>query len=411
MNPIDTNNIHKINKRTFNIICYAAIMLFAVLFLYIGNRIAVGDFVIFNAEDGMPTVEAKVTKIVDVSEEAEDFWDNKVIIFEASVTSGLPGAIPKGGIVKAAQNISSFDYQADKEVEPGDRVMLSSSAENEWYFFEYARINQIVILGIVFVVLLFIFGRIKGLNAILALGLTCVAIFAVFIPSILSDKNIYVSAVIVCVYSVVVTLFMVNGVNKKALAAVAGCFGGIVAIAVLTLLMERTLGLTGIVSDESVHLIYMERENPINLKAIIFAGIMIGAVGAVMDVAMSIATALWELRRRAPHLDFAKFFKSGINMGQDIMGTMANTLVLAYTGGSLTIILLLVVYSNSFMELMNREMVIVELLQAIAGSFGILLTIPLTSLICAVLYPRKTKKAGPGTKRTKREAEPIEPLF
>jgi len=383
----------KINKE---IIYRAVVMLAAMLFLYVGNKIATGDFGIFSYGDSIPAIEARVIRITDVSEEIGYGWSNKIITFEAAVTSG---AGLKGGLVTAAQNISSFDFRVDREVKQGDRVILSSPAENEWYFTNYIRINQIIILGAVFIVMLFILGRIKGLTAIFALGLTCTAIFAVFIPSILSDRNIYISAAIVCVYSVVVTLFMVNGVDRKSVSAVSGCFGGIIAIAVLALTMEKTLDLTGVINDESLYLLYMQRENPIDLKAIIFAGIMIGAVGAVMDVAMSIATALWELRQNAPELNFKQFFKSGINMGQDIMGTMANTLVLAYTGGSLSIILLLVVYSDSFSDLMNRELVIVELLKAIAGSFGILLTIPLTALICAVLYPQR------------KEEPPPEPLF
>ena len=370
------------------IISYAAVLIFAVLFLYAGNKIAVGTFEIFNPEGSVPTIEARIVKILDISEDINEYWSNKIIRFEARVISG---ADLKGGVITGVQGISSFDRGAAREINEGDKVILIYDAYDiydidEWYFYDYVRINKIIILGVAFIILLVIFGRIQGLNAILALCFTCVAVFAVFIPSILSGKNIYVWAVIVSAYAVIVTLFMVNGINRKSLAAVAGCFGSIGAIALLTLIMDGVLGLTGVLNAESMDLLYVNQE--INLRAIIFAGIMIGAVGAVMDVAMSIATALWEIKRRAPDLDFSGFLKSGINMGKDIAGTMANTLVLAYTGGSLSIILLLFVYSNSLAELLNRELIIAELLQAIIGCFGILLTMPLTALICAVLYSR-----------------------
>jgi uncharacterized membrane protein len=234
-----------------------------------------------------------------------------------------------------------------------------------------------------------VFAGIKGLNAILSLALTCVAIFAVFIPALLAGRNIYLWAVLVCAYSIVVTLFIVVGVNKKSVAAVIGCFGGVISASLLTALMSWALNLTGILDQESIYLRYLRTDNLIDLRGIIFAGIVIGAVGAVMDVAMSISSALWELKTQAQGLKFAELFRSGINIGKDIIGTMANTLVLAYVGGSLTIILLLVTYSNSLMELMNREFIIVELLQAVIGSFGILLTMPLTALICALLYSRE----------------------
>ena len=155
--------------------------------------------------------------------------------------------------------------------------------------------------------------------------------------------------------------------------------------------MNRVLGLTGWINSESAHLANLPTENPIDLKAIIFAGIIIGAVGAIMDVAVSISSALWELKAQAPKLSFGGIFKSGVNIGRDIMGSMTNTLVLAYIGSSLTVILLLIVYAASFTELLNREMVIIELLQSLVGSMGILLTMPLTALVCAVLYTKKPK--------------------
>jgi uncharacterized membrane protein len=214
----------------------------------------------------------------------------------------------------------------------------------------------------------------------------------VFIPSILTGKNIYISAIVVCVYSVVVTLFLLNGVNRKSIAAITGCFGGVIAAGLLTLFMNNALSLTGMVDSESIFLLYLPTENPIDLKAIIFAGIIIGAVGAIMDVAVSISSALWELKIQAPALTFRELFASGTNIGKDIMGSMTNTLVLAYIGSSLSVILLLIVGAHSFIDLLNRELVVIELLQAIVGSLGILLTMPLTALMCALLFTQKPER-------------------
>ena len=140
----------------------------------------------------------------------------------------------------------------------------------------------------------------------------------------------------------------------------------------------------------------MNPENPIDLKAIIFGAIVIGAMGAIMDVAMSISSALYEMREKYAATNFTQLFSSGMTIGRDIMGTMANTLVLAYIGGSLSIVLLLITYSSSVLDLLNREMVIVEMLQAIVGSMGILLTLPLTAFVAGILYSKK-----PDTKRLK----------
>ena len=366
------------------IITYALIIIFALLFLFIGNRITSDGMVALYDDELLPTVEARINRISDVVEiHHTDWMSDIVIIFEATIIRGEN----QGEIVSATQVIINYFAAQPREVAQGDRVVLIYT-QGEWHFFEYVRINTIIFLGVVFVALLLLFGRFKGLNAILSLGFTCVAIFAVFIPSILSGRNIYMWAIIVCVYVVIVTLLLLNGVNKKSLAAIVGCLGGILSAAILTLIMDRALVLTGMIDTDFVSLTFLPTANPINLNAIIFAGIIIGAVGAVMDVAVSISSSLWELKRTAPHLSFGEFLKSGINIGRDIMGSMTNTLVLAYIGSSLTVILLLIVYTDSLAELLSRELVIIELLKALIGGMGILLTMPLTAIVCAILYPQ-----------------------
>ncbi|MDR0223423.1 MAG: YibE/F family protein [Oscillospiraceae bacterium] len=371
----------KVSKRVLNIIIYFAIILFALLFLYAGNKIAVDGMVINYDEYYHLTVETKVGRVLGTS--YTELGDT-VVTFEATVTKGAQ----KGETLTATQIFGNHISSFDKRVDTGDKVILLYAGE-EWHYGGYVKIDKIIILGAAFIVLLLFFGRIKGLNAILSLGFTCAAIFAVFIPSILSGKNIYVSSIIVCVYSIVVTLFIIYGVNIKSLAAVAGCFGGIVAAGLLTLFMRSVTGLTGMLDGESLSLLYLPTKTPIDLKAVIFAGIVIGAVGAVIDVAVSMASALWEIKEQAPGLKFADIFKSGVNIGKDIMGATTNTLVLAYIGSSLSVVLLLIVYAGSFTELLNRELVVVEFMQALIGSLGILLTMPLTALVCAALYSKK----------------------
>ena len=141
----------------------------------------------------------------------------------------------------------------------------------------------------------------------------------VFIPSILSGKNIYLSSIIVCIYTIIMTYLIVNGINKKTLAATLGCFGGIVVSGILTIIMDKILELTGYVDEESIYLTYISTETPIDLKAIIFAAILIGAIGAIMDVSMSISSSLWEVKEKSSS-SFNALFKSGMNIGRDVMG-------------------------------------------------------------------------------------------
>ena len=153
--------------------------------------------------------------------------------------------------------------------------------------------------------------------------------------------------------------------------------------------MDRALVLTGLVDDNAMYLYLLREDRPIDLKAIIFAAILIGAIGAVMDVAMDLSSSLQELSIHSAHPTFASLSRSGFTIGRDIMGTMANTLVLAYLGGSLAVVLLFAAYAPTLTHLFNREMIAVEILQALAGSLGILASIPITSLVGGWLMRRR----------------------
>ena len=358
----------------FGIISYVVVVILSIAFLYFGNRLVTVDTTIYYEEARF--FEARVREVVTII----DHGDRRAITFEAEITRGER----RGEVAGFTQNIHEQPTgRPPREARVGDRVVLALTAQGAWSFVDYVRIYNILILGAVFIILLTVFGRVKGFNSVLSLGFVCIAIFAVFIPSILSGRNIYMSSIIVCVYSIASTLFLINGVNKKSVAAVTGCLGGIIAAGVLILIMDLSLGLTGVTRSESLHLLYLT-EYPIDLNAIIFAGIIIGATGAIMDMSMSISSAIWELKET--RTTFSELYRSGINIGKDIVGSNINTLVLAYIGGSLTVVLIFLAGDISFVRLFNREWVIVELLQIIIGGFGIFFTMPLTALVCAALF-------------------------
>jgi uncharacterized membrane protein len=357
---------------------YGAVVLLAVALLYVGYKAAVAGLPAPDA-GGAPAAESVVTKIVSRTEEQT--------VFEAEARGGET--------VTATQDTSEHYLTGAREAEVGDRVIVTRTGDG-WVFVDYVRIYGVLILGGVFAALLLAFGRFKGVGALLSLGLTGAAVFAVFLPAFLSGKNIYAYAIAVCVFSTVFTLSIVSGMSRKTLAAIGGCVGGVLVACLLTLLMNSVLHITGVISEDTMYLATLPTGAPVDMKAVVFAGTAIGAVGAVMDVAMSVSSALWELKRNASHIRFGGLFKSGMNIGRDIMGTMTNTLVLAYIGNSLSILLLLVVYINSFTELFNNGSVIVELLQSIVGSFGILAAMPLTTLICALLYQNLRVPAAEG---------------
>lgn len=376
---------------SYRIITYLIIVAVSALLLYVGNKAATQGLTLFDDEYAQEVVKATVEEIE--SRDVESFYldenttiDNISIVFRAKVKSGAY----KGKTVAAMQTIDSFSVKNTVEVKQGDKILLIKSdlEEAEWYFSDFVRTDSLLIFGLLFILALLIFGRKKGFNTILSLVFTCAAIFWVFIPAILSGRNIYLWSILICVYSVLMTFLVVNGISKKTFAASIGSLCGIAVTGLLTVIMDRVLSLTGLLDEESIYLTYLPTENPVDLRAIIFAAIIIGAMGAIMDVAMSIASSLWEIREESQSPTYKSIIRSGLNIGRDVLGTMANTLILAYIGSSLSVVLLLSVYSTSLLGLLNREMIVVEILQALVGSFGLLFTMPFTSLICAFLYIR-----------------------
>ena len=369
---------------------YLATVLAAVLFIVIGHNIAVNNMFAFNNYQ-QEVIRARVQRVTERIPPLDEYGElmpllGDRLIFEARVTSGTR----RGEIITATQSLGGLAGTRTKEISRGDSILLIWF-NTGWHFNGYLRTNGLLGLGLLFTLCVLFFGGKKGFNTILSLSFTCGAIFAVFIPSILSGANIYFMAFFVCAYTIAMTLLLVIGFNKKALCAALGCGSGIVVAGIITAIMDRVLLLTGIVDEYSLHLVNLPFDTPLNLKAIIFAGVIIGAMGAVMDVAMSLASSLWELKEKAPAIKFEALFRSGINIGRDIMGSMANTLILAYIGSSLSVVLLISVYSDSLFALFNSEMIAVEILAALAGSFGILFAMPLTALFCAIFYLRRQR--------------------
>jgi len=372
-----------------SIITYAAVILFSITFLFLGNRLTQREWE-DDWEDNISYYAVRVVAIIN--REETDFmmgwgdapFNDVIITFTARITTR---GERQGDLIVASQEISYFDMLPQREINVGDRIMVSYSAWSDAYRYDgHVRFNHILVLGIVFLVLVIAFARIKGVNAIVALGFTCLAIFLVFIPAILAGRNIYLTTLVICAFAIVSTLLIVIGANKKSLSAIVGCFGGVLTAGLLMTLMDALMQLTGALDRETVSLTFLPTRYPIDLRALLFAGVILGAVGAIMDVAMSIASSLWEIRETGGVTGFKAIVTSGINIGKDILGTMLNTLILAYIGSSMTLILWIVADTTSFTALLNMEMIIVEFLRALVGSFGMLLTIPLTALVCGWLY-------------------------
>ena len=381
------------NKKT---IVYVVTIILSVVYLLVAGMIAVGDDGVFGQEQTEKTVKAEVLRITDrkkISYESDggSTTSMELIYFEAKALN----SDVKGQTLYAVQELDLMFALRQPDVEPGDKIMLAYAPTDDgaadYYLTDFSRTGPLIALCAVLFLLLIIFGRKKGLDTIISLVFTCLAVFVTLIPAILDGKNVYFWSIITCVFITAMTLLLVNGADVKSLAAGVGCVGGVLASGLIVLIVRGSIKLTGMLDEEWVYLSTIKPNQTIDLKGIIFGMIIVGAVGAVMDVAMSIASSLYEIHEKSPQLPARELLKSGLTIGRDIMGTMANTLVLAYIGSSLASVLLLVTYSSGVTQILNREMIAVEILQALAGSLGILFALPLTAVVSVFLLKRFVK--------------------
>lgn len=377
------------NKQTV----YQIISVFvSALLISLAYGYIVGGGTIFKGELDGEIIKARVIRVTDVQTQNVSGENEFITVkFKAqALSSDL-----RGKTLDVVQEIDRSYAFSPRQVEENDKILVDSFSQNGqqfFYFGDFIRITPLIWLMVVFCILIVIFSKMQGLKTVVSLGFTCISVFCVLIPAILNGHNIYLWSILVCVFITVMTLSLISGFNLKSVCAGIGCVCGVLCAGLITILMDVFLNMTGLIEEQSIYLVQLYPDNPINLKAIIFAMIIVGAVGAVMDVSMSISSSLYELRIKSPEIRSAELMKSGFTIGRDMMGTMANTLVLAYIGSSLTSVLLLVAYNSSIEQVVNRELIVAEILQALAGSIGMLLTLPLTSAVCSVMYYNKSLK-------------------
>ncbi len=362
-----------------------AVIVSAVI-IFLGYYYIVGNGTVFKGDMEGETIQCRVIRVTDIKKENLSGENELVTVYfkAQALNTSL-----RGKTIDVVQEIDKTYAFSPSEVEQGDKILVeqyTQDGELNYYFGDYVRITPLIWLLVIFCILVIVFSRMQGVKTVVSLAYTCLSVFLVLIPAILNGHNIYLWSIIVCVYIIAMTLCIISGFNVKALCAGIGCISGVVCSGIVVLFMDKFLNMTGMTEEESIYLVQLYPDTPINLKAIIFAMIIVGAVGAIMDVSMSISSSLYELRIKSPNIEPKELMKSGFTIGRDMMGTMANTLVLAYIGSSLTSVLLLVAYNASIEQVINKELIVAEVLQALAGSMGMLLTLPLTSAICAIIY-------------------------
>ncbi|SKC79743.1 YibE/F family protein [Maledivibacter halophilus] len=290
------------------------------------------------------------------------------------------------------ENVQSGHPIYDIPVKEGDKVMVYieeiEDGSLDVNITDYVRSNYIFILIIVFILTLLLIGKTKGLKTIVTLIFTMFMIFKVLLPMILKGFNPVIITVIISSIITIVTMVIISGISKKTLAAILGTVSGVLIAGVLAFIIGAKVRLTGLSSEEAVMLTYIPQDVNFNFRDLLFSGILLGTLGAVMDVSMSIASSIEEINKANKNLSMKELLLSAMNVGKDIMGTMSNTLILAYTGSTVPLMLLFMAYETSLIRIINMDIIATEIIRSLAGSIGLILAIPITGVIGAMLVKR-----------------------
>lgn len=337
----------------------------------------------------------KVIKIVDEDVEYIEAMGNSKI-----TTQYIKVKVERGrfeGETVLVENIIDETYLYNIKVSEGQMVTidLEMTKEGEFikgYITEIVRDKYIYYMIGAFVIVLVSIGGMKGFKTLLTLSFTVLCIFKLFLPRVLAGENPIILSIGISVLVTLVTIFVVSGFNKKSLAAIIGTIGGVLIAGMITLLVGVAGNLTGLGNDEAQMLMVIPQATKFNFQGLLFAGIILGALGAVMDVCMSISSSMTEIREADSSISYLRLFKSAMNVGKDMMGTMSNTLILAYTGSSMYMMLLFMAHDIPWESIANKDLIVSEVLRALAGSIGLILSIPVTALAFIGMHKRAEQK-------------------
>ncbi len=240
-----------------------------------------------------------------------------------------------------------------------------------------------------YALLLLIIGGFKGLRAILSLVVSYLVIIKILFPLIIRGYNPILVTIVISSGITVLVLILIGGFNMKTTSAILGTLCGLIVAAVIAIEFGSLSHITGVMDDEFYLLSYLPLNSSFSYQGLLFSGIIIGSLGAVMDVSMSIASAINELNENSHNMNTFKLIAAGMNVGRDAIGTMTNTLILAYMGGSIYTMIILVAENTSLIQLINTEAIASEILRSMAGSIGLIITVPVTAIISGLLICRK----------------------
>lgn len=284
---------------------------------------------------------------------------------------------------------SSSGYLFGAACKVGMKVIVMQSVAGETTIasvYSQDREWVIYIFALLYLLALCVIGGKQGIKGCLGLIFTFFCVIFVYLPLVYLRFSPFWAAVFICFLTTLVTMYLIGGPTKKTCAATLGTLAGVVLAGLSAWCFSKASGISGYNVSDIETLMTLWNTNRIQVGGLLFSGLLISCLGAVMDVAMSISSAIDEIYKQNNSLTRKELFKAGMRVGRDMMGTDSNTLILAFAGSSVSTLLLDYAYDLPYQQIINSNNIGIAIMQGLAGSFGIVLSVPLTVLICTVLF-------------------------
>ena len=292
--------------------------------------------------------------------------------------------------------VLSYDIEGKilaHELNEGDKITVQINEDKDGStsitIEGFQRANYIYTMFAILLIVIIIIGGKQGIKAAISLIITILALYFVLIKSIFAGVNSIVASVVTSIVIISLTFIITIGLNKKSLSATIGSFLGTLFAGILAIAFGNLAKLSG-ATEEAIQLSLYLKTITFNFRQLIFASIVISSIGACMDIAVSIVNDLDEIRSKTQDFTLKELFKKGMQYGREVIGTMSNTLILVYIGGIIKLILLYMACNMEMTYIMSKEAAPEQIISALAGSIGVILTVPITSLVYAIINRKKT---------------------
>jgi uncharacterized membrane protein len=304
--------------------------------------------------------------------------EEKCIEYELEIVEGEK----KGEIVKS--NISSFSG-IDPDIlnyNLGDQVFIQQLGEDVIFILGPVRELPLLVLGLLFVVVTVLVGKLNGLGALAGLFTSMFALFGIVSPMILSGGNAFIATYIGAVLILVTSIFFSHGINRKTIIAIVSSIIGLLIISILAVFFIELIKLTGLGSDNALQIISQSGSN-LDIKGIFYASIILGGVGVLDDITINQVSALEQIYLTDPKQTTIELYRKAMLIGKDHIASLVNTLFIAYASASLPLVMLLQSTDSSFLDILNSDQFAEEIVRAVIGSIGLILVVPVSSIIAS----------------------------